>query len=140
MNGTTIYLDMYEYATADNMMDYLATAALTMWTIGVLWFITKSNNNQIPPPPFYTAKEHEETNWHPVGIYHLNKQHQLSKAERQALEEVSGTATHLYEKIHASGNKSWRYKIGDTWFYPRETMVKRRGLDMFGNHTKNLVD
>jgi hypothetical protein len=140
MNGTTIYLDMYEYANADTMMEYLATAALTLWTIGFLWIITKPNNNQIPPPPFYTANEEEETNWHRVGVYHLNKPHQLSKAERQALAEVGGTAASLYEKIHDSGNKSWRYRIGDTWFYPRETMVRRRGLDMFGNHTTHLVD
>ena len=155
--NSTILLDMYEYPTADTMMDIIATVALTAWTLGFLWFITNTNNNQIPAPPFYrrgnpvltvedtAANESEEeeikTAWVPIGIYHLNKPHQLSKAEREALDAVGGgNAAHLYQKIHASGNKSWRYRIGDTWFYPRETAVRKRGLDLYGNHTANLTD
>jgi hypothetical protein len=153
--NSTIHLNMYEYPTADTMMDILATVALTAWTLSFLWFITSSKNNQIPAPPFYRrgtpvedtmineSEEEEEINtaWVPVGIYHLSRSQQLSKAEREALDAVGGgNAAHLYQKTHASGNKSWRYRIGDTWFYPRETAVRKRGLDLYGNHTENLVD
>lgn len=153
MNSTTIHLDMYEYANIDNFMDYIATAALTVWTLGFLWFITSPRNNQIPPPPFYrrgapvveaTSDEEEEqqqSTWKPIGIYNLNKPQTLTKKEREALDAVGGgNASYLFEKTHASGKKSWRYGIGETWFYPTETAVRRRGLDLFGNHTNNLVD
>ncbi len=139
-----------------NLMDILATAALTAWTLGFLWFITSAKNNRIPNPPFYRSpvyaveetpdqetpdeEEEEEDTWNRVGIYSLEKPQTLSKAERQALGAGGGKAALLYEKVHLSGNKSWRYQIGDTWFYPRESAVRRRGLDMFGNHTENLVD
>ena len=151
MNSTTIHLDLYEYANVDNLMDYIATVALTAWTLGFLWFITSSRNNQIPDPPFYrrseaTSNQEEEVqqspaSWKPVGIYSLNKPQTLTKKEREALDAAGGgNASYLFEKTHASGKKSWRYGIGETWFYPTETAVRRRGLDLFGNHTDNLVD
>jgi hypothetical protein len=136
---------MYEYPPVDTMVDILATVVLTVWTISILWLITGTQSNQIPAPPFYSQdaqKDQDKTNnWTPIGIYHLNKPHQLSKAEREALDAVGGgTATHLYQKIHPSGNKSWRYQIGDAWFYPRETAVRKRGLNMFGNYSETLAD
>jgi hypothetical protein len=63
----------------------------------------------------------------------------LSKKERSAIDAAGGgNAAYLYEKTHASGKKSWRYAIGNNWFYPTETAVRRRGLDMFGNHMADI--
>ncbi len=149
-NNTSLNFDLYESEPAMTPIDLLATAALTAWTLGFLWFITSAENNRIPNPPFYrpnktetNTEEAEETfeedSWNRVGIYSLEKPQTLSKAERQALTDVGGgKAVLLYEKVHPSGNKSWRYQIGDTWFYPRETAVRRRGLDMYGNHMADI--
>jgi hypothetical protein len=151
MNSTTTFKfnDLYDERATNTMGpgDMFAVALLSAWTLGFLWLITHTRDGgQIPPPPFYRHEAPAPTptpvstdNWTPIGIYHLNKPQTLTKKERDAIDTVGGgNATYLYEKKHASGKKSWRYSIGDTWFYPTETAVRRRGLDMFGSHLVDL--
>jgi hypothetical protein len=143
-----------EYARATmNITDFMATIALMTWTIGFMIFMTAKGNHehqfgQTAPTHTNNENEHEiqteiqplpPTNgWKNIGIYHLNKPQTLSKAEREALATVGGNAAFLYERTYKSGAKSWRYAIGDTWFYPTESAVKRRGLDLFGNDTLDV--
>jgi hypothetical protein len=154
MNSTATFSLYNERKTGPmGPSDMLAVALLTAWTLGFLWFITHAKNGgQIPPPPFYrrgdpineaASSDEEEPattdNWNPIGIYHLNMPQTLSKKERSAIDAAGGgNAAYLYEKTHASGKKSWRYAIGNNWFYPTETAVRRRGLDMFGNHMADI--
>jgi hypothetical protein len=134
MNTTNSYaLDNYD----NEMMvvtDFMATIALFTWTIGCLLCMTATDHQFGQPPPVPEPQPQQSSNWDCSGIYHLNRPQTLTKAERAALDIVGGNAAFLYERTHKSGAKSWRYAIGDTWFYPSERNVRRRGLDLFGNN------
>lgn len=124
-----------------DITDFMATVALFTWTFGFLLFITAKGNHDHQfgqTNPDQKQEEPRTTDWKHIGIYYLNKPQTLKKAEREALAAVGGNASYLYERTYKSGAKSWRYRIGDTWFYPTETSVRRRGLDLFGNDTLDI--
>lgn len=144
MNTSTDSFSSENTRAVMDITDFMATVALFTWTIGCLMFMTAKGNHDHQfgqSEPSHTNNENEHENqplsvtngWENIGIYHLNKPQTLKKAEREALAIVGGNAAFLYERTYKSGSKSWRYAIGDAWFYPTESAVKRRGLDLFGN-------
>jgi hypothetical protein len=146
MNSTTTFTfkDLYDERATSTMGPgvILAIALLSAQALRFLLLIKQFRDERQAPhreAPAPTPTPVSTNNWTPIGIYHLNKPQTLTKKERDAIDTVGGgNATYLYEKKHASGKKSWRYSIGDTWFYPTETAVRRRGLDMFGSHLTDL--
>jgi hypothetical protein len=97
----------------------------TLMSVSLINWIVQPGEMRVPRQP---------NAWTPVGFYDLRSPQTLTKKERAATATHDGKNALLYEKVYASGARSWRYSLdGYEWFYPTRTAIIRRGLTEDGD-------